>query len=123
MLADTEKSVYEQVVYESEVERSFAKELEMNDSVKVYAKLPAWFEVGTPLGPYHPDWAVLIVKDDREHLYFVVETKGALFAEALRATEAAKIHCGEAHVQSLANGDHPASFRTVTKLDDLLASA
>jgi type III restriction enzyme len=121
MLADTKKSVYEQVVYDSDTERSFADQLEKNSAVKVYAKLPGWFTVPTPLGGYNPDWAVLIQDGDKERLYFVVETKGALFADALRSGEAAKIKCGEAHFEALAVGDNPARFVKATKLDDLMS--
>ena len=54
MLMDTGKSVYHHVVYDSEVERDFADQLEKNDAIKVYAKLPGWFKVPTPLGAYNP---------------------------------------------------------------------
>ncbi len=64
--------------------RTFADELEKNEAVKVYAKLPGWFKVPTPLGTYNPDWAVLVEKDGAERLYFVVETKSSLFADDLR---------------------------------------
>jgi hypothetical protein len=61
ILKDTTKSVFEHVVYDSAgVERTFAEQLEKNESVKVYAKLPAWFKVPTPLGSYNPDWAVAL---------------------------------------------------------------
>ncbi len=69
------KSVYEQVIYESEIEARFADQLEKNTAVKVYAKLPGWFAVPTPLGSYNPDWAVLIESDEGERLYFVVEKR------------------------------------------------
>ncbi len=49
MLA-SEKSAYEQVIYDSDTEARFADELEKNIAVKVYAKLPGWFKVPTPLG-------------------------------------------------------------------------
>jgi type III restriction enzyme len=123
MLTETKKSVYEQVVYGSDTERGFADALEKNDAVKVYAKLPGWFTVPTPLGSYNPDWAVLIQEDGRERLYLVVETKGTLFADSLRSTEAAKIVCGEAHFKSLAVEENPARFVKATKLDDLLGKA
>src|SRR5690606_12037003 len=58
MLTDTRKSIYESVLYDSATERAFAEGLENNESVKLYAKLPAWFKVPTPLGSYNPDWAV-----------------------------------------------------------------
>ena len=80
-MLDARKSVYEKVVYESAVEANFAEQLEKNVAVKVYAKLPRWFTVPTPLGGYNPDWAVLIDSDQGERFYFVVETKGSVFLE------------------------------------------
>ena len=50
-------------LYESGIEASFADPLQKNAAVKVYAKLPGWFRVPTPLGSYNPDWAVLIDAD------------------------------------------------------------
>jgi type III restriction enzyme len=120
MITETTKSVYEQVVYASDTERNFADELEKNTAVKVYAKLPTWFEVPTPLGAYRPDWAVLVQEDDRERLYLVVETKSTLFADALRSAEAAKILCGAAHFDALATGDSPARYLKATKVGELL---
>jgi type III restriction enzyme len=121
MLAAT-KSVYEHVVYDSAgVERSFAEQLEKNEAVKVYAKLPGWFKVPTPLGSYNPDWAVLIEKDGEERLYFVVETKSSLFTDDLRDKESAKIECGKAHFQALAVAEDPAKFVQARNLDDVMA--
>jgi len=121
MLAAT-KSVYESVVYDSSgVERTFAEELEKNEAVKVYAKLPGWFKIPTPLGTYNPDWAVLVEKDGAERLYFVVETKPSLFTEDLRDKEGAKMACGKAHFEALAVGDNPAGFITARNIDDLMA--
>lgn len=81
MLTDTQKSVFEHVVYESNIEATFADQLEKNEAVKVYAKFPGWFQVPTPLGSYCPDWAVLVEMDGAERLYFVVETKSSMFPE------------------------------------------
>jgi len=116
------KSVYEQVVYDSAgVERTFAEQLEKNEAVKVYAKLPGWFKVPTPLGTYNPDWAVLVEKDGDERLYFVVETKSSLFEDDLRDRETAKIKCGQAHFEALATGEQPARFEWARTVDDLMA--
>jgi type III restriction enzyme len=124
MLKDATKSVFEHVVYDSGgVERTFAEQLEQNESIKVYAKLPGWFKVPTPLGTYNPDWAVLVEVSGEERLYFVVETKGSLFTDDLRDKEAAKVACGEAHFRSLATGVNPARYIKATKLDDILAIA
>lgn len=122
MLKDATKSVFEHVVYDSSgVERTFAEQLEKNESVRVYAKLPGWFKVPTPLGTYNPDWAVLVDVSGEERLYFVVETKGSLFADDLRDVEAAKIACGEAHFKALATVDNQVRYIKATKVDDLMA--
>ncbi len=121
-MIDANKSVHEQVIYQSDTERTFAEQLEKNEAIKVYAKLPGWFKVPTPLGSYNPDWAVLVDKDGIERLYFVVETKSCLFTGDLREKESAKIKCGEAHFAELATHNTPAAqFLKATKLDDVLA--
>ncbi|MCG2711734.1 MAG: type III restriction endonuclease subunit R, partial [Candidatus Omnitrophica bacterium] len=97
------KSIYDHVVYDSDIEPSFAKEFEKSEDVKLYAKLPGWFKVDTPLGSYNPDWAVVIERDGEERLYFVVESKGSLFTDALRPIEKAKIDCGKEHFKTLGN--------------------
>jgi type III restriction enzyme len=121
ILKDAIKSVFQHVVYDSAgVERDFAEQLERNQSVKVYAKLPAWFKVPTPLGSYNPDWAVLVQVDSEERLYFVVETKGSLFADDLRDSELAKIACGKAHFQALATGADSARYIQAVTIDDVM---
>ena len=120
MLA-VEKSVHEKVIYESDTEARFADDLEKNSAVKLYAKLPGWFEVPTPLGNYNPDWAVLIDTDEGERLYFVVETKGSTLLDDLRLAEADKIKCGKAHFQALQVQENPARYEVAASVDQLLA--
>jgi len=122
-MIDANKSVHEQVIYQSDIERTFAEQLEKNEAIKVYAKLPGWFRVPTPLGPYNPDWAVLVEKDGSERLYFVVETKSSLFTDDLRDKESAKIECGKAHFEALALGENPAHYEVARSVDDLLTKA
>jgi type III restriction enzyme len=121
-LIEAKKSVYEDVVYESDVEAAFTDQLEKNTDIKVYAKLPGWFKVPTPLGSYNPDWAVLVEKDGAERLYFVVETKSGLFSDDLRSKERAKIECGKAHFTALADGEAPAQYVVARSIDDVLNS-
>ena len=117
------KSVHEQVIYQSDTERTFAEQLEKNEAIKVYAKLPGWFRVPTPLGPYNPDWAVLVEKDGAERLYLVVETKSSLFIDDLRDKESAKIKCGKAHFKALEVGEPPhAQYLVATSLDGVFRS-
>ncbi|MCZ7817485.1 type III restriction-modification system endonuclease [Pseudomonas aeruginosa] len=123
MLLDTQKSIYEHVVYDSTTERDFASGLEKNEAIKLYAKLPGWFKVPTPLGTYNPDWAVLVEEDGTHHLYFVVETKTSLFTDDLRDKESAKIECGKAHFTALGVGENPARYVVARSVDDLLTEA
>jgi len=120
-MIDANRSVYEQVIYQSGPERTFAEQLEKNEAIKVYAKLPGWFRVPTPLGPYNPDWAVLVERDGAERLYFVVETKSSLFTDDLRDKESAKIKCGAAHFKALKVSESPAEYVVASSLDDVLA--
>lgn len=112
------KSVHEHVVYDLGGERSFAEKLEQNEAVKVYAKLPGWFKVPTPLGTYNPDWAVLVEQNGAERLFFVVETKPSLFAEDLRGKEDAKIECGKAHFKELSADEKPVEYVVARNFDD-----
>ena len=117
-----EKSVYDRVIYDSANEAKFAEALEKYTEVKVYAKLPPWFRIPTPLGPYNPDWAVLVEDGEGERLYFVVESKGTAFLEELRNTERAKVECGKAHFKALAAGQpKPAMYRIARSADELRA--
>lgn len=116
------KATHEHVVYGSGIEKSFAENLEQNPAIKVYAKLPGWFLVPTPLGAYNPDWAVLVQHDGQDRLYFVVETKSTalLFDDARRGTENAKIQCGKAHFDAIARDGTAAKFIVAASFDDLL---
>lgn len=119
-MVDATKSVHEKVIYQSDTERTFADDLEKNEAIKVYAKLPAWFKVPTPLGSYNPDWAVVVEKDGAERVYFVVETKSSLFTDDLRDKELSKIECGKAHFKALEVHESPARYVVATSVDEVL---
>jgi type III restriction enzyme len=101
---EVENSIYTHVVYDSStIEKPFAERLNADEDVKLFVKLPGWFKVETPLGSYNPDWAIVLDKNGTERLYFVVETKGSLLSEDLRATELAKIKCGKKHFAAISD--------------------
>ena len=50
------KHVYDYVVTDSKVERSFVTDLDVSKEVAVYTKLPRGFFIATPVGDYNPDW-------------------------------------------------------------------
>lgn len=115
------KGIYDYVVYDSEVERSFADGLEHNRDVKVYAKLPGWFKIGTPLGSYNPDWAVVVEKKGEQKLYFVLETKGSIEMDDLRPKESEKIQCGKKHFEALGEGtEHAAKYKLENEFSDFM---
>ncbi|MBU1976751.1 MAG: DEAD/DEAH box helicase family protein [Nanoarchaeota archaeon] len=97
-----DKSVYSHIVYDSTtIEKPFAERLNSDDDVKLFVKLPNWFKIDTPLGTYNPDWAIVLDKNGVERLYFVIETKGSILNEDLRALEINKIECGRKHFAAI----------------------
>ena len=93
------KSLFDAVEYDSEVEKQFARDLDSNENVKLFVKLPPWFSIDTPIGRYNPDWA--FVTEREEKLYFVRETKSTLDSEERRTKENQKIACGRKHFDTL----------------------
>jgi type III restriction enzyme len=107
------KSIYEYVVYESEVERDFATKLDQRNDIRLFVKLPDWFKVETPVGTYNPDWA--IVRHGDETIYLVRETKSTKNFLKLRTTEADKVRCGQRHFEALG-----VPFAVVTTADEVV---
>ena len=97
----SEKSPFDYVIYDSDIEAGFAKRFESDENVKVYIKLPSWFKIETPVGNYNPDWAAVINKDGEEKLYFVLETKGTDVEAFLRPEELAKIQFARKHFEAI----------------------
>lgn len=101
-LQKSTRSPYEYVVYDSNTESELVKYFETSENVTVYAKLPSWFKIETPLGTYNPDWAVHWKDNSVEKLFFVVESKGSTELDLdLRGKEKSKIICGKAHFKAI----------------------
>lgn len=100
----TKKCLYDHVVYDSDVERQFAAELDASSQVAVYVKLPNGFYISTPVGRYNPDWAVAFYEGVVKHVYFVAETKGTMSSFQLRLIEDSKTSCAEKHFKAI-SGD------------------
>ena len=116
-MMESKKGLYNYVVYDSENERKFAVAFEQNEDVTLYAKLPNWFKVSTPLGAYNPDWVVIVNQNGEKKMYFVLETKGNIDIDALRVTEREKIECGKAHFEALGDG---ATFLPVDDFEEFM---
>lgn len=109
---EVQKSVYDAVTYDSEIERKFAEELDKREDIKLFVKLPNWFRIETPIGEYNPDWA--IVKHSEQTIYLLRETKGTKDFEKLRNSESDKIRCGRRHFEALG-----IDFNVVTSASEL----
>ncbi|MBB2677425.1 UNVERIFIED_ORG: type III restriction enzyme [Rhizobium esperanzae] len=94
-----EKSLFDAIEYESEVEKQFARDLDSNENVKLFVKLPSWFKIDTPIGSYNPDWAFATEREEK--LYFVRETKSTIDSEERRTKENQKIACGRKHFEAI----------------------
>lgn len=93
-VTEPDKTIYENLIpLQSTVESDFAKDCESSENIEFYFKLPFWFKINTPIGPYNPDWAV-VFKNEKK-IYFVAETKGK--DQELRESESLKIKCGKKH--------------------------
>ncbi len=92
---EVQKSIYDRIIKESNVEEDFAKALDNDSRVKLFIKLPDWYVIETPAGNYTPDWAIVVekIKNDKkeERVYFVVETKGTNNIYELKPDEQFKI--------------------------------
>ena len=91
-------------MYSSTNGRNFAADLDINNDVAVYVKLPDSFYIATPVGRYNPDWAIAFYEGTVKHIYFVAETKGSMQSMQLRQIEESKIHCAKEHFKAISNG-------------------
>jgi len=99
----TNKHIYDYLIYDSENEKNFAVELDRQNEVAVYVKLPGGFYINTPVGKYNPDWAIAFNEGNVRHIYFVAETKGDLSSMQLRKIEQLKIDCAREHFKAISN--------------------
>lgn len=103
------RGVYDGVPCDSSVERSFASAAERDDQVVCFLKLPAFYEIPTPIGMYRPDFGLVVQRRSlregtSDDFYFVIETKSTNDLDDLRAlteAERLKIRCALKHFEAL----------------------
>ena len=103
---NTQKTDFDFVVYDSDVERQFAELLDSREDIKLFMKLPAKFKIDTPVGPYNPDWAIIKHEDGEDRIYMIRETKSTLDDSKLRPTELAKIKSAKEHFKAIGIEDY-----------------
>jgi len=90
-----QKSIYDGIIKESDIEKEFAKALDKDYRIKLFIKLPDWYIIETPAGSYTPDWAIVVERVNdvtiSEKIYFVVENKGTNNIYELKPEEKIKI--------------------------------
>ena len=111
------KTLFDYIVTDSKVELEFVRDLELNEEISFFIKLPNWFTIKTPLGPYNPDWAIVATNNDIQKLYFIIETKGTTNAAQLKPNEFGKILSGKKHFKALDTG---VTFKKATQLKEIL---
>jgi type III restriction enzyme len=101
-LVAVEKSIYTDVVYDSDLERRIALALDLREDIQLFMKLPGWFVVDTPIGTYNPDWAMVKTESDgSERLYLIRESKPTRNLDELRPIEKLKIQLAEKHFEAI----------------------
>ena len=115
-----EKHILKYALTDSKVEQDFITELENNEEVIVYAKLPSGFKIPTPVGDYNPDWAISFKEGEVKHVYFVAETKGTTSTMEIRGVEQAKIECAKRFFNSINPDDPSIAYGVVSNYSELL---
>ncbi|MCT3076472.1 type III restriction-modification system endonuclease [Leuconostoc citreum] len=102
---DAKKHLYDRVRVDSKTEKRFASELDIQNDVEMYVKLPGGFYINTPVGKYNPDWAVVLNEPNQKHVYFIAETKGVSdsIQLTLKGVENAKIESAREHFKVISN--------------------
>jgi type III restriction enzyme len=101
-----QKTDFDYVVYDSDVERQFAEILDSREEIKLFMKLPAKFQIPTPVGPYNPDWAIIKHEEGEDRIYMIRETKSTLDDTKLRPTELAKMKSAKKHFAAIGVEDY-----------------
>ena len=96
---DAKKHLYDKVRVDSEVEKRFASELDV--------ELPGGFYINKPVGKYNPDLAIILNEPDQKHVYFVAETKVASenIEIRLKGVENVKIKSARQHFKIISNSE------------------
>ena len=111
-IATPNHGVWDKTLYDSSLEKEFAKEADKSTNTEVlcFLKFPRWYKIPTPIGDYVPDFGIVLHKrqlnslhEDNEY-YFVIEIKGTNHINDTRALtphEVGRIKCAMEHFRAL----------------------
>ncbi|MDQ6757843.1 MAG: hypothetical protein M3004_13000, partial [Bacteroidota bacterium] len=103
------KGVFDKMIYDSYIERTFCIGADRDAEVVCFIKLPSWYQIKTPIGDYEPDFGLVMKRKSlksgiESEFYFVIETKGTNDIndkKALTESEWYKIKCAMKHFTTL----------------------
>jgi type III restriction enzyme len=103
------KGVFDKMIYDSFVERTFCIGADRDPEIVCFIKLPSWYKIKTPIGEYEPDFGLVMKRKElksgnESEFYFVIETKGTNNIndkKALTESEVYKINCAMKHFTTL----------------------
>jgi len=106
LIDGSDKSLYDLVQIDSDVERRFVQNrLNLDQKILLYFKFPPMFKINVPkiIGNYNPDWGIVRFTDAGSYkLELVRETKGTVHDNLLQyANEKRKIWCAQKHFKEL----------------------
>ncbi len=116
-VVETNRSVYDKTICDSEGEKEFANRLDQTTNVNVFCKIPSGYFIETPVGKYNPDWAIVYEKmvNRAKKWYLVRETKfgysplsGTL--NTITDIEKDKIECAKKHFKVLTDIDFNVAY-------------
>lgn len=102
----TQKTDADYVVFDSDVERQFAELLDSREDFKLFMKIPAKFEIDTPVGQHNPDWAIIKQEEGEDRTYMIRETKSTSDGSRLRPTDRHSIKSAERHFEAIGIEDY-----------------
>jgi type III restriction enzyme len=107
--ATPKRGIYDHIIWDSEIEKEFAKNADTDAEVVCFLKLPSFYVIKTPAGDYNPDFGLVLkrrtIRGDKDsEYYFVIETKGTNDIndrKALTDNEIYKMKCAVKHFEAL----------------------
>jgi len=103
------RGVFDKMLVDSDVERTFAKAVDLDDEVICFLKLPSYYKIKTPIGEYEPDFGLIMKRKSlksgsESEYYFVIETKGTNDIndkKSLTESEVYRMKCAMKHFKAL----------------------
>lgn len=101
---EAQRRAYDYVIADSKLEGDLVEILDESTEVVVYAKLPRAFSIPTPVGNYHPNWAITFEHFKVKHIFFIAETRGSMSSLEFKRIESTQCDCARKFFAKITNG-------------------